>query len=148
MTTNIDSKDDKIIRSIFIYYDKDHDNVLSFNEFKKLCSDLGFDLYDFQFDYVDTREDKQISYDEFKDWWLRGDKLKILMEDNVDKVYYAHNVYKQGIEEYKILDYENFNKLIDKCYNCSISEDEFKQYNKNNDNVLEFNEFLNWLRWF
>jgi len=149
MTTalNINSKDDKIIRSIFLYYDTNHDEVLTFYEFKKLCNDLGYDLYDVQFKYINKDINDTITYNEFKEWWLQDDKLKILFEENVEKVYYAYNVYKKGIDEYKILDYVNFNKMIDKYYHCSISEEEFNQYNKNGDNVLEFNEFLNWLRW-
>jgi len=114
MTANIDTKDDKVIRSIFLYYDTKHDNVLTFDEFKKLCSDLGFDLYDVQFDYINETENGKITYDEFKEWWLRGDKLKILMEENINNVFYAHDVYKKGLEEYKVLNFENFNKLIEK----------------------------------
>lgn len=142
-----DSKDDKVIRSIFVYYDKDNDNVLEFSEFKKLCGDLGFDLYDSQFKYIDQEENNKISYDEFKEWWLRDDKFKILSEENFDKVYYAHDVYKKGLDEFKVLSFENFNKVIDKYYGCSIGEEEFKKYDKNNDGHLEFNEFLNWLKW-
>lgn len=147
MTTNINSRDEKVIRSIFLYYDTNNDDVLKFDEFKKLSSDLGFDLYEPQFEYINEDENGIITYDEFKEWWLRGDKLKILMEENIERVYYANDVYKKGIDEYKVLNYENFSKMIEKYYHCTISEEEFKQYNKNGDNRLEFNEFLDWLRW-
>ena len=100
MTSNVNTKDDKVIRSIFLYYDIDGDNYLVFDEFKKLCSNLGFSLYDFQFDYINSDGDNKISYDEFKEWWLKDDKFKILSDENADNVYYAHDIYKKAIEEY------------------------------------------------
>lgn len=139
------TKDEKIIKSIFVYYDKNIDNFLTFNEFKQLCNDLGFDLYDFQFKYIE--ENNLISYNEFKEWWLKEDKFKVLSDENFDKVYYAHDVYKKGIDEFGILTFDNFNKVINKYYGCSISEEEFNTYNKNHNNKMEFNEFLDWLRW-
>ncbi|QKF94858.1 EF-hand domain-containing protein [Fadolivirus algeromassiliense] len=147
MTSVIYAKDEKVIRSIFIHYDKDNDNKLTFNEFKELCKDLGFELYDFQFEYLDTSEEGTVSYEEFKSWWIDEDKLNILLEKNIDNINYAHDMYKKGIEEYKVLNYENFSKMIDKYYESTITEDEFKKYNLNGNGILEFNEFLKWLRW-
>lgn len=141
------TKYDKVIRSIFIYYDKDNDNNLTFNEFKTLCNDLGFDLYESQFKYVDNDENSQISYSDFKEWWLKDDKFKILSYDNFDKLNYAHDSYTKGLNEFKELTFDNFNKMINKYYNCSINENEFNIYNKNGDKCMQFNEFLNWLRW-
>lgn len=148
MATYTHTKDDKIIRSIFIHYDIDGDNSLTFPEFTILCADIGYDLYDFQFAYIDYKENNKISYDEFKEWWLNDDKFKILSYENIDKMYYAYDIYKKGLDEYKVLTFDNFNKMINKYYNCSIDENEFKQYDITGDNHLEFHEFLNWLRWF
>lgn len=147
MTSLLHTKDDLVIRSIFVHYDRDNDNALTFNEFKELCADLGFEVQKFQFSYVTSNDNNKITYNEFREWWRKEDKLKILLEENVDNVYYAYDMYIKGIQEYKVLNYENFNKFLEKYYNCTISIDEFKQYNKNGNNNMEFNEFLDWLKW-
>jgi Ca2+-binding EF-hand superfamily protein len=147
MTSIVNAKDDRVIRSIFICYDTNDDNYLAFDEFKKLCSNLGFDLQDFQFDYINGDGDNKISYDEFKKWWLKDDKFNILSDENADNMYYAHDIYKKAIEEYGVLNYKNFNEMIKKYYDCSITKSEFETYNKNKNNCLDFHEFLDWLNW-
>jgi Ca2+-binding EF-hand superfamily protein len=147
MTSIVNAKEDKVIRSIFIYYDTDGDNYLVFDEFKKLCSNLGFDLQDFQFDYINGDGDNKISYDEFKEWWLKDDKLNVLSDENADNMYYAYDIYKKSIEEYGVLNYKNFNEMIKKYYDCTITKSEFDKYNKNKNDGLEFSEFSDWLNW-
>ena len=147
MTSVVNAKDDRVIKSIFMCYDKDNDNYLVFDEFKALCSNLGFDLYDFQFDYIDSDETHKISYDEFKIWWLNDNKFEILSDKNIDNMYYAHDIYKKAIEEYGVLNYNNFNEMIKKYYDSEITKNDFEELNKNKNSHLEYNEFLDWLGW-
>lgn len=147
MTGLLNVKEDRVIRSMFIYYDKDKDDMLNFDEFKSLCSDMGYALYDFQFIYINNKKNNKISYHEFKDWWIKDDKINVLLDENIDHVYCAHEMYKKNLVEFKELNYENFNDMTKTYYGYSTTKEEFKKYNKSGNGKLTFSEFLDWLEW-
>merc|ERR1719277_1216892 len=66
-----------LVRDIFRRFDTDHDGVLTMAEFKKGLEKFGFMLSDEEavtlMQHFDTREDGQVSYNEFCDALLEED---------------------------------------------------------------------------
>lgn len=66
MNGNTEKLKAKLTQNLFKHYDKNNDNSLSFNEFKKLSRDFNLDDYDNQkardlFAKIDSSSDKKIS---------------------------------------------------------------------------------------
>jgi Ca2+-binding EF-hand superfamily protein len=147
MTSSIDSHEEKVINSIFNYYNKKGTKYLDYDEFSKLCSDYGLDLYEPHFIYIDEDGDNRLTYNEFKNWWLNKDKLRIFIND-IDTIFYAYDLYEKCKKKYGELTYENFSNYILKEYSLKITDDEYRRLDKNSDNKLNFHEFCSWLKWF
>lgn len=147
MTSLLDAKSDLVIKSLFAYYDKDNDDKLQFDEFRNLCDDLGFRLHDFQFNYINVKENNKMSYDEFKNWWIDEDKFKLMKEENMDNMFCAYEIYLECLQEYKTLNHENFNKMTKKYYGIETTKDEYMRYNRSGNNRMNFKEFMDWLDW-
>ena len=148
MTSIVNTSDNKIVHSIFSYYDKDKDNYLNFEEFESLCDGLGFSLYDCQFAYIDTDKDKKISYQEFQVWWLSKNKFKILAEENIDIIFYTFDIYKKSRDNNGDVTFDNLSKFFKNNYGTIITKEQFQTIDKDKDGRLNFFEFCSWLNWF
>lgn len=86
-----------LVRDIFRRFDSDHDGVITLGEFKKGLSKYGFQLHDDEVAIImrhfDTRQDGQVSYNEFCDAMLDEDyttemlKTKPNLQQGLDSNY-------------------------------------------------------------
>lgn len=91
----------------------------------------------------------RIGFDEFCKWWQTPDKAKVLeVADNP--------VVQQAITYFKQYDQDssgsiNVNEFKKLCADLKWSVDSINKslasLDKNNDGVIDFNEFCIWLRW-
>jgi hypothetical protein len=93
MASIINSDNETAIDSIFNYYSLTK-SYLDCDDFNRLCSNLGIHMYNAHFAYVNVSCDGNISYDEFKNWWIRKDKLKCFDDEHTDNFIEAYKLYK------------------------------------------------------
>jgi Ca2+-binding EF-hand superfamily protein len=144
---------DRVIKNYFSKYDNDGSGHLNSTEFGKVCYDMGLFLDKVELDaalhQLDSGQDGRIGLDEFSQWWKSPDRMKILEAAEKPVVQQAIAYFQQ----------------YDKDSSGSINVTEFKQLctdlgwgvdniskslsalDKNGDGVIDFNEFLIWLRW-
>jgi Ca2+-binding EF-hand superfamily protein len=72
MTSN-DSKPDGELQKLFSRFDTDLNELIDFNEFRKMLQSLGHEsiaeVLDLEFASIDTDGDGGITFEEFANWW-------------------------------------------------------------------------------
>mmetsp|Transcript_5980 Transcript_5980/g.6524 ORF Transcript_5980/g.6524 Transcript_5980/m.6524 type:complete len:158 (-) Transcript_5980:100-573(-) len=145
-----------VIKSHFKKYDTDGSNEISWKEFCSLCYDLGMYVNEVQAQAIMRTMDKDhnssVQFDEFLKWWQTTDKFKMLDFEANPQILKAIEYFQQydtdrtgklGIEEYKKLCFS----LGQTFKSEQFYKDGLKALDKNGDGQIDFNEFMDWLKW-
>jgi len=138
-----DARDNIVLKSIFAKFDRNGDNYLSFIEFSKLCSRLGFHLKGYQFLYLDINDDNKISFNEFQKWWIKDSKFDLFLIDKTKLLYQAYELYKKAGSTFVL-----FQNYMKNSMEISIDNNTFDALDLDGDDKLSFYEFCKWLQWF
>eukprot|EP00761_Pharyngomonas_kirbyi_P002792 gb/GECH01002796.1/.p1 GENE.gb/GECH01002796.1/~~gb/GECH01002796.1/.p1 ORF type:complete len:171 (+),score=45.96 gb/GECH01002796.1/:1-513(+) len=154
MLENTDSE--VIIKSLFNKYDESGDGRIDKEEFRSLCEDVGYPLDDEALEYafrlVDTNGNREVSFDEFLDFWRHNDKFKRLEASQLEEMSEAAKLFRRyDLDSDRVISFDEFKVLCqDLGYNLNADQIShyFSHMDKDNNNSISFSEFVEWLRWF
>jgi len=144
------------VKSIFQKYDQDNSGTITWKEFSHLVYDLGYRMDETEVEAVvrnlDSHHRGTLTFDDFYAWYSDNQRFQRLDLHNnqtmLEAVQYfrkydTDNSGKIGLDEYKRLcnDLGQF-MATDKDYSKGLIE-----LDKNKDGLIDFNEFVDWLRW-
>jgi len=144
------------VKSIFQKYDEDKSGTISWKEFSHIVYDLGYRMDETDIEAVirelDSHHSGVLSFDDFYAWYTDNKRFQRLDLQNDPKMldavqyfrrYDTDNSGKIGLDEYKQLCIDLGQILkTDKDYATGLAA-----LDKNRDGVIDFNEFVDWLRW-
>ena len=91
--------------------------------------------------------DSILDFGEFERWWLSGSKFLYFTDhDKGSKLQKAYKLYRKYATEDKI-DLEGFLRLVSDL-KLRGTPDDFDYLDVDDDGMLSFREFCDWLRWF
>ncbi|UJR07525.1 hypothetical protein I4U23_011813 [Adineta vaga] len=140
---------------LFNKYDTDQSGLISVDELRFLCYDMGYFLSDAQLDWARTLIDKdgsgEISYKEFSSWWqnpLRFDHL-LLTDDQLSKLHQITDLFRSFDKKNQgELDKKQFNELFQELIQQKLMEEnqanQFDEIDRSNDGKINFNELIAW----
>lgn len=151
----------EILQSVFNKYDTDQRGYLTPHQFTLLISRLGryikelrgveFSTAQAVFGLLDTDGDKRISFDDFVGWWRSEDedsqRYSYFIGEKGKLLRKAYGLYSSYVSETGNMTYLQFNNMMDEL---GLEHDEytFDLLDVNDDGLLSFSEFLQWLNWF
>lgn len=106
------------------------------------------------FAYLDTDGDGNISYKEFKTWWIDPHKYELLSGTKNLRIQKAYELYIQSAERnFETLQIKLSKKgLLEILNSLKIEYDNdqesFDALDLNHDGNISFKEFVTWLKWF
>lgn len=159
----IENMDDDItiLKSVFNKYDQDASGWLNNHQFTLLLARLGkyvpelkgveIEVTNAVFAYLNVNGDGKMSFDEFQKWWYSRCKkptsYSYFMGKKGQLLRKAYTLYKKYTGISINMSYEQFNKMLDEM-KITHGDDEFDRLDQDNNGVLSFSEFCNWLDWF
>jgi len=155
---SLNDDDLAILRSAFNRYDRDHTGSLSSSEFVLFLTRLGKHVKELKgvetstakavFAFLDKDADGRMTFDEFCMWWLddasgrygyfTGEKSRLLRK--------AYDLYSTHASSGGMT-YHQFDNLLDQL-GIEHTDYDFDALDENDDGVLSFPEFCEWLQWF
>lgn len=143
-------------KRMFDKYDKDSSGSIDAGEFRGLVYDLGHRLTDTEHQMamkmLDEKGTGQIEYSAFKKWWADNDRFDKLKLDANEQAIMA-----QAVQYFKYFD-KDLSGTIDKAELTSLHadlvknkmtsfslEDTMRDLDSNNDGVISFSEYVDWL---
>jgi Ca2+-binding EF-hand superfamily protein len=143
-------------KRMFDKYDKDGSGSIDAGEFKGLVYDLGHSLnaneHQMAMKMLDEKGTGQIEYNAFKKWWADKDRFEKLKLDEKEEA-----ILQQAVAHFKYFDKDlsgtidkNELKLLhadlvkNKMTSFSL-DDTQRDLDSNNDGVISFNEYVDWL---
>lgn len=149
--------DELILRSVFDKYDRENKGYLNKNQFALFLSRLSNHVPELKgleyteaiatFKLFDCDSDDQLSYQEFKEWWLNKHKYQYFTGDISKLLKKAYELYSKYTKDNQYMTYLEFEKMMTDL-NLPHSEYDFDLLNINGKGILSFQEFVNWLNWF
>jgi Ca2+-binding EF-hand superfamily protein len=158
MATPTPSPRDIVVKSYFKKYDSDGNDQINIKELNNLCYDLGYVITDpIEIQAVLRKLDKDhsgfVSWTEFYTWYQSHDKFQALASAIEDPI------LCKAIEMFKSYDKDLSGKISFVEYKslCAamgqINQTDRDYYSgllkldANKDGQIDFNEFMNWLKW-
>jgi len=149
----------EILKSVFNKYDTDKTGYLTPQQFTFLISRLGrhvkelkgveFSTAQAVFGLLDTDGDKRLSFDDFVEWWRSEDseRYSYFADEKSKLLSKAYNLYSTYVSETGNMTYLQFNNMMDEL-ELDHGDYDFDILDTNDDGLLSFSEFVNWLNWF
>lgn len=154
------SNDDlAVLRSAFNKYDEDKSGSLSNSEFIMFLKRLGRYVNDLKgveestanavFALLDKNADGRLTFNEFCTWWISdaSEKYTYFTGDTAPLLRKAYNLYKLSTRGEGRMSYNQFENLLDKL-GIEHTDYDFDDLDQDEDGLLSFPEFCDWLNWF
>jgi len=137
------------VRSLFDKYDQDRSGYISKTEMKNLLDDLGLrEAVDVVVALIDQDSNGKIVFDEFFSWWEKKEKLDNLTGSRYDILQSAWEMFlKYDTDKSGTLTRDEYISLCKDLGYSSQAETGFATIDTDNSGKINFQEFLNWLRW-
>lgn len=149
--------DQAVLRAVFNKYDTKGVGYLTLQQFILLITRLGKHVSQLRgtefaeaqsaFALFDKDSDKKLSFSEFSDWWTSEDRYSFFSGEKAEllrKAYVLYSKYTQGEAAMTI---SKFSEMME-ALEISYSETDFDALDKNEDGLISFDEFCQWLDWF
>lgn len=149
---------DYLIMKVFDRFDKNKKGYLTrteFNQFIRTLSSL-FDKNLFissekfsnaLFDYLNNNGKNKLKYRDFERWWSvsNEERYYFFIPDKKKKIIKAHRLYK-FYTKHKDMNFHEFMNMVAEM-NLNYSDYDFDILDRDNDGLLSFREFCNWLNY-
>ncbi|CAF0897287.1 unnamed protein product [Rotaria sordida] len=140
---------------LFNKYDTDKNGVISMDELRFLCYDMGYFLSNTQLDWARTFIDKDgsggINYKEFSSWWQNSSRFEhlLLSDEQFNKLHQITQLYRSYDKKNQgQLDKKQFKELFQELVRKKIMEEnqtnQFDEIDRSQDGKINFNEFVAW----
>ena len=83
---------------------------------------------------------------EFGEWWRNSNRYSFLIGEKAELFRKAYNLYKKYSKK-EGMTYDEFDSLIREM-KLNVSDDAFDSIDRDDDGLLNFSEFCEWLNWF
>jgi Ca2+-binding EF-hand superfamily protein len=156
---HIDKDDLDILRSVFNRYDKSRTGSLSSSEFVLFLTRLGKHVKELEqignteiisvakavFALFDKDCDGRMTFDEFCLWFNSSENCSYFTGEKAFLLRKAYDLYTSASSGR--MTHSQFNDLLDKL-GIEHTEYDFDALDNDEDGLLSFSEFCNWLNWF
>lgn len=149
--------DETVLRAVFDRYDTESSDCLRLQQFILLVAKLGkyvpelkgveFSVAQSAFTLFDRDGDKCLSFNEFKDWWLSEDRYSYFSGEKAKLLRKAYILYTRYTRGETLMTLPEFSKMMESL-GIRYKESDFDILDRNEDGVIDFNEFCRWLNWF
>jgi len=95
--------------------------------------------------YLDKDGDDKLSFSEVYKWWTMPKKYEFFSEKSSALINKANKLYSAHAKNTKMT-YEEFEQLLE-YLKVDHQESTFDQIDKNEDGLMSFDEFFDWLGW-
>ena len=158
-------EDVAVLKATFKKYDKNHTGTLSLCQFTLFLSRLSKHVTELRgivmqeaaaaFNLLDCDRDGALSFEEFCDWWARGeserysyfigDKGQLLKKAYA--MYIKYTLSNSQDDQPQPMTYDQFERMMEEL-GLPHSEYDFDDLDQDDDGLLTFDEFCEWLNWF
>ena len=151
-----------VLRQVFAKYDGDGDGFLSYEDFLKLIHALSLHIPELKgfeentvrgvFELMDINHDGKLSYSEYERWWLMPQKYSYFMGGKANLLRKAYNLFHQYVQydeetAERAMTLEQFQRMMFRL-GIPFTEDMFDAIDTDEDGLVDFGEFCQWLNWF
>jgi len=153
------SDDGAVLRAVFSKYDTKDTGYLSLQQFTFLITRLrkyvpelrGVEFAEAQsaFALFDKDGDKRLSFSEFREWWTSKDRYSYFSGEKAVLLRKAYALYSEYLPEKgkAALNISKFSEMME-ALGITYTESDFDRLDKNEDGLISFDEFCEWLDWF
>ena len=146
--------DETILRAIFNKYDTKKTGKMSLQQFTLLITQLGQHVYQLKdtkfikapFALFDKDSDNYLNYNEFSNWWASKDRYSFFSGKKAVLLKKAYVLYTQYTKD-GVMTLSKFSEMME-FLGIAYSEVDFDALDKNEDGIINFDEFCQWLKWF
>lgn len=136
----------QLIHSIFNKYDTDNNGKLELDELVSLLYDIGLCVKpEVAMKLLDLNDDGTITFDEFYNWWNQRDRFRYFKKEHLQELYECFEMFKyydRGSKGY--ISYDDYRNVCRDIFQHP-SKSHMALIDKNNDNKIQFNEFVDWI---
>jgi len=150
--------DTTILLSVFNKYSTDKSDSLSLKQFVRLISRLGKHVKELQgvefstaqavFAVFNKEHNGKLTFDEFEEWWKSSDSdgYKYFTKDKSKLLRKAFRLYNKYTTD-GAMTFAEFENMMDEL-DLPHTELSFDLLDTDDDGLLSFGEFCEWLHWF
>ncbi len=148
--------DETVLRAVFNKYDTKKTGYLSLQQFILLITRLGKHVRELRgvefaearsaFALFDKDSDGKLNYAEFANWWTSENRYSYFSGEKailLRKAYALYTKYTNG----EAMTISKFSEMME-ALGITYSEADFDALDKNEDGLISFDEFCQWLEWF
>jgi len=154
----MESNDNRaILRAVFNKYSTKGSGYLTLQQFVLLVTRLGkhvsqlrgveFTEAQSAFALFDKDADKRLSFSEFSNWWTSEDKYSYFSGEKAVLLRKAYALYSEYTNGEAGMSISRFSEMME-TLKISYSDMDFDRLDKNEDGLISFDEFCQWLDWF
>jgi len=149
-----DEDEINVLKNIFAEFDGDS-GYLTCNQFVSFITALSayekelkiFENYTINsvYKYLDKDGDDKLSFSEIYKWWTMPKKYELFSEKSAPLINKANKLYSSYSKK-STMTYDEFEQLLE-FLKVDHNESTFDQIDKNEDGLMSFDEFFDWLGW-
>jgi len=147
------------LREVFKRLNSDGSGNLSLKDFTDLINIFAKQVPEIEFldtividgvfSYFDIDHDKRLSFQEFYSWWISPNRFKFFIGDVARLMKKARQLYSTYSKKNnnKGISFKEFETLMEEL-EIPYNNDSFDNLDTNEDGLMNFPEFVDWLKWF
>lgn len=153
----MDDKELEFLKKVFNKFDTKKTGSLTAEEYTKFVKTLSKQIPTLESDNqiceaifasLDRDHNGVLSFDEIKQWWISHDKFKNFIGKRAELMKKARGLFLKysGTTVKKGMNFDEFEKLLSD-HKINHDESTFDMIDKDEDGLISFKEFMDWLNW-
>jgi Ca2+-binding EF-hand superfamily protein len=154
---NVETKEIEFLKKVFKKFDANNTGHLSADQYTKFVKTLSKQIPELEIDAqiceaifasLDKDRNGVLSFEEIRQWWVTHDKFKNFIGKRAELMKKARALFLKysGTNVKKGMNFSEFEKLL-MDHKINHDESAFDLIDKDEDGLISFNEFIEWLNW-